>query len=82
MLQFLGEIIVNGSPAELGADKAIPTSEIAPIVPAVSEMKGTNNKSFSDRGSLYSIYKKDRAKYLPESKETVSVLKFAVKSKN
>ena len=59
LLQFLGEIIVNGSPAELGADKAIPTSEIAPIVPAVSEMKGTNNKSFSDRGSLYSIYKKD-----------------------
>ncbi len=32
--------------------------------------------------SRYSIYKKDRAKYLPESKETVSVLKFAVKSKN
>ena len=32
--------------------------------------------------SRYLIYKKDRAKYLPESKETVSVLKFAVKSKN
>ena len=32
--------------------------------------------------SKYSICKKDKAKYLPESKETVSVLKFAVKSKN
>ena len=32
--------------------------------------------------SRYLIYKEDRSKYLPESKETVSVLKFAVKSKN
>ena len=32
--------------------------------------------------SRYSIYKEDRSKYLPESKETVSVLKFAIKSKN
>ena len=29
-----------------------------------------------------SIYRKDRSKYLPESKETVSAIKFAVKSKN
>jgi len=41
-------------------------------------LKKENIKFFS----IYSIYKKDRAKYLPESKETVSVLKFAVKSKN
>ena len=34
--------------------------------------------------SRYSIYKKDkdRTKNLPESKETVSAIKFAVKSKN
>ena len=32
--------------------------------------------------SRYSIYRKDRSKYLPESKETVSAIKFAVKSKN
>ena len=32
--------------------------------------------------SRYLIYKEDRSKYLPESKETVSAIKFAVKSKN
>ena len=32
--------------------------------------------------SRYSIYRKDRSKYLPESKETVNAIKFAVKSKN
>ena len=60
-MQFLAEIIVNGSPAELGADKAIPPSEIAPIVPPVSKLNGTKNEDYNNRGSLYSIYKKGGA---------------------
>jgi pyruvate carboxylase len=57
LLTFLAEIIVNGSPAQLGADAAISPSEIVPIVPKISEIKGLNLQK--SKNSLFSIYKKD-----------------------
>lgn len=55
LLEFLAQNIVNGSPAELGADKAVPPSEIVPIIPGVNALANSDRQ----HKSLRSIYKED-----------------------